>query len=147
MPDSTVDKAMQTQVSNIEKNTGKKLAEWIAIVNKSGLSKHGEMINFLKEKHGFTHGNANMVIHYAKLDNAGGPEDPDAMIVSQYNGKDQLKTWYDQLIKEITAFGKDVVVSPKKAYVSLRRKKQFSLIQPSTKTRMDVGLNLKGVAP
>src|SRR5690606_39203658 len=102
-------------------------------------------VNFLKEKHGFTHGNANMVIHYAKLDNAGGPEDPDAMVASQYNGKDQLKTWYDQLIKEITAFGKDVEVSPKKAYVSLRRKKQFALIQPSTKTRLDIGLNLKSL--
>jgi len=29
--------------------------------------------------------------------------------------------------------------------VSLRRSKQFGLIQPSTATRVDVGLNLKGV--
>ena len=48
---------------------------------------------------------------------------------------------------KIAAFGKDVDLSPKKAYVSLRRSKQFGLIQPSTATRLDVGLNLKGVAP
>ena len=41
-------------------------------------------------------------------------------------------------------FGKDLEVSPKKTYVSLRRNKQFALIQPSTATRVDVGLNLKG---
>jgi hypothetical protein len=29
--------------------------------------------------------------------------------------------------------------------VSLRRSKQFGLLQPSTATRLDVGLNLKGV--
>lgn len=144
---SDLEKAYATQIANIEKSTGKKLNEWITIVNKSGFAKHGELVNFLKEKHGFTHGNANMVVHYAKQSHAGAAENDTDWITEQYKGKEELRHWYDKIMKEVNKFGKDIEVSPKKAYVSLRRKKQFAIIQPSTKSRMDIGLNIKGVAP
>ncbi len=147
MSSNIIDKALQTQIDNIEKSSGKKLKEWITIVNKSGFEKHGELLKFLKEKHGFTHGNANMVVHYAKKSHAGAADNETDWIAEQYKGKEDIKPWYDKLMAAISKFGKDIEVSPKKAYVSLRRKKQFAIIQPSTKTRMDVGLNIKGVAP
>lgn len=142
-----LDKAYATQLANIEKNSGKKLAEWTSILNKSGFSKHGELVNFLKTKHGFTHGNANMLVHHAKQSHAQAEENETDWIAEQYKGKEDLKKWYDQIMADINKFGKDVELSPKKAYVSLRRKKQFAILQPSTKTRLDVGLNIKGVAP
>ncbi len=147
MSSATLDKATHTQIKNIEKNTGKKLEEWISIVNKSGFAKHGELVNFLKEKHGFTHGNANVVVHFAKQSHAGAAEKSDDLISEQYRGKENLKPWFDKIMAEVSKFGKDVEVAPKKAYVSLRRKKQFALVQPSTKDRLDIGLNIKGVAP
>lgn len=144
---TAIDKATQTQLANIEKSTGKKLNEWIAIVNKSGFAKHGELVNFLKEKHGFTHGNANVIVHYAKQSHAGAAENSDDLITEQYKGKENLKPWYDKIMTEINKFGKDIEVAPKKAYVSLRRKKQFAILQLSTKERLDIGLNIKGIAP
>lgn len=147
MSTESLDKATQTQISNIEKNTGKKLEEWIKIVNKSGFAKHGELVSFLKEKHGFTHGNANVVVHFAKQSHAGAAENSDDLITAQYKGKENLKPWYDKIMAEINKFGKDVDLAPKKAYMSLRRKKQFAILQPSTKDRLDVGLNIKGVTP
>ena len=60
-------------------------------------------------------------------------------------GKESLKPVYDKLISIIEDFGADIVVSPKKGSVSLIRKKQFALIKPATKTRIDLGLKLKGI--
>jgi predicted transport protein len=147
MSTASIEKAYATQIANIEKNTGKKLKEWITIVNHSGFAKHGELVNFLKEKHGFTHGNANTLVHFAKQSHAGAAENDTDWIAEQYKGKENLKPWYDKIMAAINKFGKDIEIAPKKTYVSLRRKKQFAVIQPSTKDRLDVGLNIKGVAP
>lgn len=146
MSDS-IKQAVANQLKNVEEKTGKKLDEWKSIINNSGLSKHGELVNMLKEKHGLGHGNANMLVHEAKQSSSMAAENQDDLISEQYKGKDELRKWYDELIEKVKAFGTDVELSPKKAYVSLRRKKQFALVQPSTKTRIDIGLNIKNVEP
>ena len=147
MSNVPIDKATQTRITNIGKNTGKKLDEWLAMGNRSGLTKHGELVNFLKEKHGFTHGNANTIVHFAKQSHAGAAENSNDLVVEQYIGKQNLKPWYDKIMTAINGFGNDIEVAPKKAYVSVRRKKQFAIIQPSTKDRLDVGINIKGLEP
>ena len=47
----------------------------------------------------------------------------------------------------VNAGGPEVEIAPKKTYVSLRRSKQFAIVQASTRTRVDLGLNLKGENP
>ena len=72
----------------------------------------------------------------------------DELVDQQYAGaKAPLRPIYDALVAAIEKFGSEVELAPKKAYVSLRRNKQFGLIQPSTKTRVDVGIHLKGTKP
>lgn len=132
----------EKMIDSIEKNTGKPITHWIEVVKKSGIEKHKEMINYLKDEHGFTYGFANLVVHKAKNSDAGSVAKSDDLVDLQYKGKETLRPIYDKLMKEISKFG-EVEISPKKAYVSLRGKKQFALIQPSTKTRLDVGINSK----
>lgn len=143
-----VDAATATMVRNLEEKTGKTMAQWVAVVKALGPKKHGEIVKVLKEQHELGHGYANLVAHTA----AGlvGDDAPagDDLVAAQFTGeKAGLRPTYDAIIKAVTGFGADVEVSPKKTYVSLRRSKQFALVQPSTKSRIDVGLNLKGVTP
>ena len=70
--------------------------------------------------------------------------DPEDLLTNQYAGKESLKPIYDKLIEEISKFGADVTRTPKKESVSMIRNKQFALIKPATKTRIDLGLKLKG---
>jgi predicted transport protein len=147
---ATPEEMAQKMAENLKQNTGKSLAQWAKAAKASGLTKHGEVVKFLKEEHGLGHGYANLVAHEMKgqagaasgaMASAGEGDD---LVAAQYAGaKADLRPIYDALIKKVMTFGKDVEVSPKKAYVSLRRSKQFALIQPSTKTRVDVGIQFK----
>ena len=117
------------------------------ILRAINFSKHGEIIKFLKEAHSVTHGYANMLAHQLRGSSSDMVENKDDLIINQYKGKEHFKSVYDKLINEISKFGNDIEISPKKAYVSLRGKKQFAILQPATKTRFEIGLNLKGEKP
>jgi hypothetical protein len=141
------DPAIAKMEANIAEKTGRPFAAWVELVRKSGLQKHGEIVKFLKADHGFTHGYANLVAHQA-LQSSAAHQDDDDLVAAQYAGdKAGLKPVYDKVMKAVQGFGADLEVAPKKGYVSLRRKKQFALVQPSTKTRLDLGINLKGKPP
>ena len=143
-----MDKAVATQLANIEKRTGKTLAELTAIIKGSGLTKHGEIRDMLKRDLGMGHGDANTLVHVVlKSDGASAAEGKsgDEVLDGIYAGpKASMRPIHDRLMAAIGKFG-PFDVAPKKSYVSLRRKKQFATIGPATNTRFEVGLNMKGV--
>lgn len=139
-----MDAATQTMIDNLQKNTGKSLAEWIVLVKSEKGTKHGEIMKFLKEKHGLSHGFANLVAHKTLKTDAGSAENLDELVVKQYKGKENHWPIYLRLFEAIEAFGNDIEFAPKNAYVSVKRKKQFALLVPATKTRYEIGINLKG---
>lgn len=135
----------QTMIQNMEEKTGKTLPQWLAITVDSVFSKHGEILKHLKQEHGVTHGFASLIAHETLNARKGESEEVD-LVSAQYQGpKADLKPIYDKLVLITQGFGSAMELAPKKAYVSLRHKKQFALIQPSTKTRVDLGINLKDV--
>lgn len=135
-----MDKALQTMINNMPEKTGKSLDEWKAILKSQSFSKHSVAVNFLKKEYNVTHGFANTIVALSKE-----PIGTDADLVKiQYDGKEKLIPIYECLLKIVKELGEDVKVVPKKATVSIVRGKQFVLIKPATKTRIDLGLKLKG---
>jgi len=146
---TTVEEGLKSQVRNIEAKYGRPLSAWTDLIRASGKTKHNEVVALLKSEYGMTHGSAHRVALIAREAIVGEPErahvDPGADPVDGlYTGKRSgLRAIHDRLIAEIQSFGDDIEVAPKKGYLSLRRKKQFAMIQPAA-TRVDVGIILKG---
>ena len=134
---NTVDKAIETQLNNIQTRAGKTLAQLTALVKKSGLTKHGEIRDWLKKELGLGHGDANTLTHYVlKSDSAPTAKTTSAMtddvLAGIYTGpKADLRPIHEKLMSAIQKFG-EFEIAPKKGYVSLRRKKQFAMIGPTT---------------
>jgi hypothetical protein len=140
-----VDAALQSQIRNIEATYGKPLDYWLAVIDASGLTKHTEVVAMLKAGHGLAHGAAHRVSLIARQrHDAGVPSDP---AESLYAGpKAGLRPLHDALVTQIRALGA-FDIAPKKGYLSLRRRKQFAMIQPSTTSRIDLGLILPATTP
>ena len=140
-----MDKALATQLANIEGRTGKSLAQLAGIVRASGLSRHGEIVAMLKRDLGMGHGDANTLVHHIKgQDGPAAATDGDVLDTIYAGPKAHLRPIHDRLMAALAGFG-DFEIAPKKGYVSLRRKKQFAMIGPTTNSRVDVGLNMKNV--
>lgn len=143
---SSLDQAVQTQLDNIQKKTGKSLDELAAIVRKSGLTKHGEIRDYLKRELGLGHGDANALVHAVLQSDgqrAAESKSSDQILDEIYSdAKAHMRPIHEKLMKEINHFGA-FEIAPKKGYVSLRRKKQFVMLGPKTNTRFEVGINAK----
>ncbi|WP_047416368.1 DUF4287 domain-containing protein [Cellulophaga sp. Hel_I_12] len=133
-----MEKALQTMIDNMPEKTGKSLNEWKKILKTKSFKKHSEAVNFLKKEHQVTHGFANTIVTLSKEEQT----TPSDLVENQYAGKENLVPIYEGLLKVVKSFGTDITITPKKTSVSIIRKRQFALIQPATKTRIDLGLKL-----
>lgn len=135
----SVDQALQTMIDNMPEKTGKSLSGWKAVLIDKAFAKHGEAVKYLKTEYGVTHGFANTIVTLSKEEHITSED----LIANQYQGKETLLPIYKQLLVEIMKLGDDITITPKKGSVSFIRKKQFTLVKPATKTRIDLGIKIK----
>ncbi len=147
---SSLDQARETQLKNIQTKTGKSLAEVRKLVAKSGLTKHGEIRQLLIDKLALGYGDANTLVHFALASDGqsaaeAGSLSADAVLAGIYTGaKAPLQPLHEKVMLALKKFGPFESV-PKKGYLSLRRKKQFAMVGPGTKGRLEIGLNAKAL--
>ena len=148
--------ATLTQLRNIQARTGKTIAELLAAVAASGLAKHGQRRSWLMEQYKLGYGDANTVALFVDKpvpDLSGAapatlpavPAD-DALDVLYAGAKAQLRPLHEQVMQAVAALG-PCELAPKKTYISLRRKKQFAMLGPATKDRIELGLNARSLPP
>jgi predicted transport protein len=131
-------------IAGLRDKTGRSMEEWLKLIAASGATGHKQIVKLLKEEHELGHSYANMIALGSLNTDSHTAENPNSLLDAQYSAaKAGLRPLYDKLHAAISKFGKDVEFAPKKAYVSVRRSKQFAIVQPSTATRLDVGINLK----
>ncbi len=150
-----LEKAKATQLANIEKRCGKSLNELCQLLKASGLVKHGELLAHLKQTLAMGHGDANAMVHYyfaqttpataASNDTSAATSDADPLDAIYTGPKAALRPIHEAFMQMMAGWG-EFERAPKKTYVSLRRKKQFAMLGPASQSRVELGLNMKGVA-
>jgi hypothetical protein len=141
---ASAEDGIKAQIRNIEERYGKPIDAWITLIHGTGLTKHSDVVAFLKAEHGMSHGAAHRVSLTARQSGQEQPASVNDFTDTLYADKKAgLRPLHDRLMDVVDGLGTDVSLAPKKGYLSLRRNKQFAMIQPSTVTRIDVGLILR----
>jgi hypothetical protein len=141
----------QAIINNLPKTTGKALDEWMALVKKSGPAGEKERREWLKKNYKLGGTTAWMIVD--RVEGKGDDDtDPEAYLKSavrfvetMYAGpKAALRPIHDALIALGKSLGDDVKVCPCQTIVPFYRQHVFAQIKPTTRTRIDFGLALKG---
>ena len=145
---ATPEEALATQLKNIQAKLDKTLEQLYAMLATSGASKVAEQRKWLMEATGLGYGDANAVVLMSrKAQEAPAPaaaDDGDPLTAIYTGAKADLRPLHDALMARLSRLGA-FEIAPKKGYVSLRRKKQFAMIGPATRTSIEIGLNAKAL--
>jgi predicted transport protein len=130
-------------VENLLDKTGRSIRQWADLMrSKAPAGSRKERIAWLQREHSIGHGQASVIVDW--VDRPGVFEDPDpaTLVESMLKGREPIRPILTRLASFIEELGGDVKVEPRQTYVAFSRARQFALLQPSTATRLDVGIVL-----
>ena len=130
-------------IRNLLDKTGRSIGQWADLVgSKAPAGSRKERIAWLQREHALGHTQAAMIVDWVDRPEVFEEADPATLVESMVKGKEPIRPIFTRLTLEIEELGDDVKVEPRQTYVAFSRVRQFAVLQPSTATRLDVGLVL-----
>jgi predicted transport protein len=134
-------------IENLPEKTGRSIRQWAELVrSKAPAGSRKERIAWLQREHALGHTQASMVVDWVDRPEVFEEADPETLVESMFKGKEPTRSIFTRLTSVIEELGDDVKVEPRQTYVAFARVRQFAVLQPSTATRLDVGLVLPDAA-
>jgi predicted transport protein len=130
-------------IRNLPEKTGRSIDEWAELVARDApQGPRKDRIRWLQTEHALGHTQASMVVDWVDRPEVFDEQDPGDLLEGLLNGKEPIRPILTRLTSVIEELGNDVEREPRQTYVAFSRGRQFALLQPSTPTRLDVGLVL-----
>jgi Domain of unknown function (DUF4287)/Domain of unknown function (DUF5655) len=141
--------SFQAYLDTVRAQTGKTVADFRVLAEEKSLSKHGEVVKWLKNDFALGHGHATAVAAaLLKAEHAVTPQD--AKIGALFSGRKAVwRPIYDALWQAVQGFGDDLETAPNTVYVSLIRgpkRGKVAIVQPGA-AHLDIGIKRKGIDP
>jgi Domain of unknown function (DUF5655)/Domain of unknown function (DUF4287) len=130
-------------IRNLSEKTGRSIDEWAELVARDApQGARKDRIRWLQSEHGLGNTQASMIVDWVDRPEVFEAQEPDDLLEGLLRGKEPIRPILTRLSSLIEELGGDVVREPRQTYVAFSRGRQFALLQPSTPTRLDVGLVL-----
>ncbi len=140
--------SFQAYLDTVKAKTGKTPSDFAKLASDKGLTKHGELVAWLKSEFELGHGHANAIVNVL-LKSESRAANPDEKLEKLFSGKKAV--WLEPvkgLISRIGEFGTGIEALPNETYVNiLVGKKKMAIVQPASTERLDIGIKIKGVTP
>ncbi len=141
----------QAYLDSIKEKTGKTPEDFRVLAEQKGLLKDGvkagPIIAWLQEDFGLGRGHAMAIVQTLRDATLPKVSSQDRLAQHFMGEKAHWRQPFDDLVTTLKTFGPQVSVAPTESYISLLHKgRKFGIVEV-TRTRLDLGIKLKGVAP